>query len=105
MKFHEAVILELENAVEWYHQRGEGLGISLCQKFDNTFELIKKSPDGFPLLETIDWNEEREIRRVHLSRFPYMIVYEMILKEPVVIAVAHTSQKVNYWRDRKTDSI
>jgi len=35
-----------------------------------------------------------------VRRFPFLIVYAMLGDQLVVIAVAHTSRKPGYWRER-----
>ncbi|HEY4259501.1 MAG TPA: hypothetical protein VGM98_05060 [Schlesneria sp.] len=43
---------------------------------------------------------EREIRRLFFKQFPYMVVFEVLSHEIVILAVAHFSQKPNYWAQR-----
>jgi plasmid stabilization system protein ParE len=40
------------------------------------------------------------VRSIPIPRFPFSIVYEILDKEIVIVAVAHQSRKPGYWRDR-----
>jgi plasmid stabilization system protein ParE len=66
------------------------------ETFARTLEQIQQTPRRFPRLET---NEtEEEIRRVVLHRFNYLIIFKMVGDTPVVVAVMHTSQQPDSWR-------
>jgi len=61
---------------------------------------IEKHPLRFaspPKLRT-----SRLVRRKLLKGFPYSLVYEVRESELLILAVAHTSRKPGYWRNRGT---
>ena len=60
---------------------------------------IQRAPDRFALYE--GRRLSREYRRVLVSRFPYIVVYEMRPDEIAVAAIAHTSREPGYWERRR----
>lgn len=64
---------ELEAAIRWYEERREGLGAEL---YDANRQLL-------------------------LQRFPYKIVYRVRAHDLAVVAIAHTSRRPEYWKDRQ----
>lgn len=42
-----------------------------------------------------------EYRRVLTTRFPYALIHRTPPDEIVIVAVAHTSRRPGYWRDRE----
>ena len=59
-------------------------------------ELIQQYPDsGRPMA--------RGFRRVLTNRFPYAVIYVERDTDLFVIAVAHTSRRPGYWKERLAD--
>jgi hypothetical protein len=89
---HEAEI-ELWEAVQFYEGRCAGLGLDFEKEIKAAIELIRRSPDRWPL-------QPDGTRRYLIHRFPYFIVY-LEDKGPVwVIAFAHCRRKPAYWSGR-----
>jgi plasmid stabilization system protein ParE len=89
---------DLYQAVLWYEDREPGVGIRMLVAYDETRRRINERADRLPRLETMP--PGRDIRRSFLRRFPYMVVFEMLPHEVVIIAVAHSSRKPHYWSRR-----
>jgi toxin ParE1/3/4 len=89
---------ETRDAAEWYEERVEGLGTSFLDEYESGLERIENDPTRFGRLETVAG--PREIQRLLLRRFPYLIAYEILADEAVVLAVAHVSRRPNDWIDR-----
>ena len=89
---------EAIDAAEWYEERLEGLGTAFLNEYESALERIEAEPGRFSRLETV--TVPREIRRLLLRRFPYLVVYEVLTNEVMVLAVAHVSRRPNYWIDR-----
>jgi hypothetical protein len=43
------------------------------------------------------------IRRAVVKRHPYLVVYAVLPDQLVIIAIAHTSKRPGYWRQRVAD--
>ena len=57
---------------------------------------IQESPDFWP-------PHDFSTRRIVLRRFPYLDIYRIESDRIVIVAVAHTSRRPGYWRDRLND--
>ncbi len=86
---------EALDAAEWYEERLEGLGTAFLDEYQAGLQSIEAHPNRFSRLETVIGS--REIRRLQLRRFPYLLVYEILTTEAMVLAVAHVCRRPNYW--------
>jgi toxin ParE1/3/4 len=90
---------ELRAAAIWYEERRAGLGLDLITEFRERLALALRLPGVGASLGYTDAGEE--IRRYRLRRFArYAIVIARIHDVPTVLAVAHSSRRPGYWRDR-----
>jgi len=89
---------ELYQAVLWYEDRESGLGLHLVEAYDAARLVIEERADRLPRLETS--RTKRDIRRIFLQQFPFMVVFEVLPHEVIILAIAHFSQKPNYWSHR-----
>ncbi len=86
---------ELTHAIRWYEQQRTGLGGELLDAITETIDLIRTHPElGVPQ------PTRRPSRQLHVNRFPYNVVYRIRDDDIYVVAVAHTSRRPNYWKDR-----
>jgi plasmid stabilization system protein ParE len=92
---------ELREATQRYLEDNPAVAADFVERVESAFRSIARSPRRFPRIETI--RTEREIRRVLLSRFPYIVVYEILNEESCVLAVAHAHRRPDYWLQRKEE--
>jgi toxin ParE1/3/4 len=86
---------ELGSAVLWYETRRSGLGGEFYDAVTRTLERIRSHPEiGTPRGTRIPH------RRLQVVGFPYTIVYRVRDHDIYVVAVAHTSRRPGYWKDR-----
>jgi plasmid stabilization system protein ParE len=86
---------ELVEGAAWYEERQEGLSEQFFEEFHDALARILAAPGMYARLETI--RSKRNLRRCFLRRFPYYVAYELLTDEIVVLAVAHTKRRPNYW--------
>ena len=87
---------EFVETVAFYERRRIGLGAAFIVEFQRCVELIQCYPDsGRPM--------GGGFRRVLINRFPYAVIYVEREQYFFIIAVAHTSRRPGYWKDRSTD--
>jgi toxin ParE1/3/4 len=98
--FEEARAEAIEAAI-WYESKRTGAGERLLAAVDDALARLENDPLRFPVLETIEPND-LGLRRVLLSRFPYLVIYQILSEETRVIAVAHARRQPDYWKDRLT---
>ena len=84
---------EVDEAVQWYEAKEEGLSGEFLDELDRVVRLVRRYPYA-------GMQVEPEIRRFLFTRFPYSLVYGIDKETIVVIAVANQHREPNYWADR-----
>ena len=102
VRLHDEAVVEAEETARWYSQQKRGLGKEFTQELKRCLKMLRANPVRLPLLETAPRNVE--VRRVLMTRFPYKIIFEIIAKEVIVLAVAHGSRRPNYWIKRRSST-
>jgi len=70
-----------------------GLGYRFAADVDEALGRIRM----FPLA----WHPfGRSLRRCHLKHFHYGVIYRISGQQAELIAIAHDSRRLGYWRDR-----
>jgi plasmid stabilization system protein ParE len=93
---------DLAQATVYFAGKSRDAGLAFVADFERALEQVQRSPRQFGRLETDD--SDREIRRVVLRRWTYLIIYEVRSETPEVIAVIHGSQEPAAWKSRLPDS-
>jgi plasmid stabilization system protein ParE len=87
--FSENARSEFESACAWYEDQRKGLGAQFVLYIEAKLEMIRKSPELFPLVYS-------NYRKATLKRFPYLIFFEIVDENIHLLAVFHTSRKPKY---------
>ncbi len=91
--FHPEADDEFADAIDYYAQRGDGLG----ERFYAEVRQLTAEIEAAPQLHR-PW---RNGTRRHLGRhFPYALIYVERPTHLAVLAVAHCKRRPNYWRER-----
>src|SRR5688572_20024501 len=90
---------ELVEGAQWYDERLDGLGDEFIDEYQDALTRVLAAPQKFSRLETT--RSRRDIRRCFLKRFPYCVAYEIKHDEIVVLALAHTRRRPNYFLRRQ----
>jgi toxin ParE1/3/4 len=98
VRFVDEAVKELDDAVLWYEDRREGLGLAFVAALDRAIESISRQPRAAALIEGV--SEDLEVRRLSIRRFPYFVAYLVLNEGVVVLAVAHERRRPRYWSDR-----
>ena len=93
LRFSAAARRELNEAAIWLEMQEVGLGERFLEEIVQVRQLIRDYPDAWHPLGL-------HLRRCHLKRFRYGLIYRVKGDVIEVIAVAHDRQKPAYWRDR-----
>ena len=83
---------ELEEAIIWYEEQRDGLGMELAEAVEEAFSEIVEAPERWPR-----WQEGAAYRRRVLTRFPYAVFYVVNAGVVRILAVAHTKRQPGYW--------
>lgn len=92
--FHDAAVVELNEAVDFYNLECPGLGLTLLGDVESALSTIERFPEAAPLLHG-------RVRRKILLRFPYSVIYSLRDEQIRVLALAHEKRRPFYWRGRR----
>lgn len=91
-------VAEIESARRYFNGQAFALGDRFLDDLEQTLSRIEAAASSFPKLETLPTSEP--YRRALLKVFRYALIFEILEEEVLVVAVAHTSRKPNYWLNR-----
>jgi plasmid stabilization system protein ParE len=87
---------EFTHAVRWYEQRRPGWGGKLFDAVTHTIEEIQAHPEMGTTRPG-----RLPSRQFRTQGFPYKVAYRIREHDIYVVAVAHTSRRPGYWKDRR----
>jgi len=93
--FHRLAVDELRGALQWYAERSVAAHERFRAAIFAAVDRIAANPKlPSPLIA--------HFRYVRPRRFPYLLIYEVRSDGvPFVVAIAHTSRRPGYWRNRR----
>ena len=95
LRIHRLAAAEMDREVDYYESRQAGLGTELEDEVDAAFSLILRFPEAAP-----QWRDRPDRRVAVLDRFPFTIPYQITREDVVVLALAHTRRRPDYWARR-----
>lgn len=88
---------ELREAVAYYHEQRDGLGLEFQAEVDKVIRRILRNPRSCrPFLAGC--------HRGPTERFPYGVVYFVERGEVIIPAVMHLRRRPDYWLNRLDDA-
>lgn len=81
----ETAVNQLEDSCLFYEERKHGLGAELEQEVAELLELIEANPLMFAI-------KFATMREAVVKKFPFVIVYEIIERDILVVSVFHVKQ-------------
>lgn len=98
VRFAHAARTEVLEAARWYEQQRRGLRAEFLVSLD---EAVVRMVEIGGSLERIPLGDPAfPIRRIHLRRFPYSLVFIELPTRIRVLALAHAARRPGYWRTR-----
>jgi len=97
IEWHDAALLEFEEASMFYDARDPGLGDHFMVMVDAAIHKAAAAPESYRLLDG-------EVRRVLVNVYPYGIIYRLVPTGIQIIAVARSSRRPGYWKSRIGDA-
>jgi len=92
--FHPEAENELNEAIDYYNDRQEELGLEFAKEIYLSIENILSFPKAWTTIS-------KNTRRYVLNRFPYGVIYQTKKDEIIIIAIMQLNKKPRYWRKRK----
>jgi toxin ParE1/3/4 len=91
--FHPDARSEFLESVRYYQHQQSGLGERFLEAVRDAIQRVCDRP---LLYRSIEVN----VRKCHVVRFPYGIIYRLKDGKIEILAVMHLRRKPGYWRDR-----
>ncbi|MDP1966653.1 MAG: type II toxin-antitoxin system RelE/ParE family toxin [Reyranella sp.] len=91
--FSLAAQLELDDAFAYLEREKTGLGYRFTADVDEALYRIQTHPLAWHSLDS-------NLRRCHLKHFRYGVIYRIRGDQAEIVAIAHDSRRLGYWRDR-----
>jgi toxin ParE1/3/4 len=91
---HREAKEELDEAIGWYNDKQDGLGLDLQEEVETAVARIEHDPGIGARYRNTDF------RFYHGKRFPYLLYYLELDNAIWVAAIAHERRRPGYWRKR-----
>lgn len=85
---------ELIQAIEYYEQQLEGLGVLFYKEIFEAVDFIRVYPQGYQLIT-------KHTRKCSLRRFPYLVLYGVFDNTIIISAIAHQHRHPHFYLRRK----
>jgi toxin ParE1/3/4 len=99
VELHPEADAELRAAAVWYDERRPGLGDDFMTEVSAVLTRIGEAPASFPVWPAAPAAPDR-IHRAVVSRFPYVVAFEVHPDHALVLAIAHGKRRPLYWLQR-----
>jgi toxin ParE1/3/4 len=94
VELHEEAAAEYDTAFDWYLARSPDAALKFDAEFNRALVEIAQAPQRWV-------GGPHDTRRFLLRKFPFLLIYrERSGGEVQIVAVAHTSRKPGYWKER-----
>jgi plasmid stabilization system protein ParE len=91
--FRPEVRTELDDAYNWYESQQLGLGDEFLDCVNEALNRICLIPESYTVVY-------RDIRRVIVRRFPYIVYYRIVSSRVIVTAIFHGQRNPKSWQNR-----
>jgi len=76
-------VLMIKSAYDWYEEQRQGLGEIFLAELDICFKKLQSNPGSSRKIL-------KNYQQARLKRFPYVVLFEIIKTDIVVLSVFHT---------------
>jgi len=91
---HDGAAADYDAAFEWYLERSANAAVRFDEAVERAMTEIARAPQRW-------MRGSYGTRRYLLRGFPYLLIYrELSSKVIQILAVAHTSRRPGYWKER-----
>jgi toxin ParE1/3/4 len=97
LRYHPLFDCDVREAAGWYDRRASGLGDTFVDLVSQAVAEIIADPERFAPAQT-------ECRYIRVSRFPYVILFDVTDVEILLLGVLHTARSMDKWRERQRDA-
>jgi plasmid stabilization system protein ParE len=94
VEFHDEASAEYDAAFDWYLERSSDAALKFDAEVNRAVAQIVEAPKRWA-------SDAHFTRRFLLRRFPFVLIYRERVSENIqILAIAHTSRRPGYWKDR-----
>jgi toxin ParE1/3/4 len=93
VRFHPAALAEFAEAAHYYEDKQKGLGIRFIDAIETALLRIKNHTLIFRIIEG-------NLRKCHVIRFPYGVIFQEKEGCIEIIAIMHLRREPDYWKSR-----
>lgn len=89
--FHKKARIEIDEAIDWYEEQKEGLGVDFVIAVDAYVLKIQETPNYYSY-------RKGNYRGIKMETFPYTIVYQVFPRKQIihVCSVHHNSRAARH---------
>jgi toxin ParE1/3/4 len=87
---------EAQEAARWYEARRSDLGASFLDELQATLDRLQPCEQH----AVFDEYDGHPLRRAHMKRFPYRLLFIELPDRVHVVAVAHARRRPGFWHER-----
>ena len=91
--FEDEAKAEFKAAACYYEEQADGLGERFTAYIEAALTRILANPS---LPRCFDGH----FRRMKSDKFPYVVIYQLIDEQMIIMAIMHTSRRPRYWESR-----
>ena len=95
-RFHPDAFAEAAHEARYYRERDPRLGPRFTRALRDASDRVRRRPETYP-------RYLHGTRRLPIDGFPFMLIYRIQHQALQYVAVAHTSRRPGYWRERLED--
>lgn len=97
VRYHPLFDCDVREAALWYDNRSPGLGDAFVQVARRCSDDVIRDPMRFA-------ESHSGCRYIRFPRFPYVLLFDLIDDEVLMLGVLHTARSMEKWRDRLEES-
>jgi plasmid stabilization system protein ParE len=94
LRLHPEAEQEYLAALDWYRDRSPTAALQFQNAVRHAGQTIQEAPHRWPIYFG-------NFRKYTLRQFPFSLIYQEMVSEIVVFAIAHGSRRPGYWKDRE----
>lgn len=96
VRYHPLFDCDVREAAGWYDRRSAGLGDAFVEVVRQCTADVMADPQRFAKSPT-------GCRYIRLPRFPYVLLFDLLGDELLMLGVLHTARSMEKWRERQQD--
>ena len=94
IRYHPLFERDLREAANWYDRRSPGLGEVFIDIAEHCAADVIADPERFA-------QSFGGCRYIRLPRFPYILLFDVVDDELLMLGVLHTARSIEKWRERQ----